>query len=423
MTVTDVWQRCKRIVLLLAMGSLLGTVGMTGALAEGHRDGGRGHGHGHGGPSLGHVEEGPEGSSFWDTVPNEVEEGSEPGDIYWVQPRDDAPRGARGWNVIYVSEIAEGQLAYVSGEIYVPNARRGGEVPVVLWNHETAGNADACAPSRRDHGSADFPRVPALGELLEDGYAVVASDYPGLGLAGPAYYMAGEPNARASLDVVRAARSLPRLRLGDEVSMYGWSQGGQTTLWATQIARTYAPELDIRGSAMIGPATHIRDLTARSMTYDEFAGYVISTLPGIKAAYPELDYADFLTVEGLTEFPSMAAGCWDIWSTGADLTDPYQPDAMAEGGPWWNAMTDAQDFDYATMSDVPFVVFQGLEDTTTPPEMTVRTRDDMCAAGVSVDYREMPGRDHGSGVPVAAEQLPGWFADRFDGAPAESTCS
>lgn len=373
-------------------------------------------------PPLAGVIEGPDGSSFWDTVPAEVAYGTEPGDIHWMQEREDAPQGSRGWNVVYASEIQDGDLAYVSGEIYVPKAKRGGDLPVILWNHETTGVTDACAPSRRDHGPDEFPRIPALDDLLDRGYAVVMSDYPGQGLPGPAYYMSGEPNARASLDVVRAARNLPGLDLGDEIAMYGWSQGGQTTAWASQITGGYAPELDVVGSAVIGPAFNIRDLTLRSMQHTELAGYVISTLPGIKAAYPELDYADFLTTEGLAQFPAMAAGCWDVWETAATVTNPYLPDAMAEGGPWWNAMTDAQDFDYARISELPFAMFQGTDDTTTPPWLTLETADAMCEAGVTVDYREVADADHGSSVTAAAEVLPGWFDDRFDGVEADASC-
>ena len=48
--------------------------------------------------------------------------------------------------------------------------------------------------------------MPALPALLAKGYIVVMSDYPGLGLPGPAYYMAGQPNARASLDMLRVAQ-------------------------------------------------------------------------------------------------------------------------------------------------------------------------------------------------------------------------
>ncbi|WP_221583590.1 hypothetical protein [Microbacterium sp. G2-8] len=45
----------------------------------------------------------------------------------------------------------------------------------------------------------------------------------------------------------------------------------------------------------------------------------------------------------------------------------------------------------------------------------------MCDAGVTVDYREVPG-DHGPSVPNAAAELPGWFDARFAGEEAGLTC-
>lgn len=90
---------------------------------------------------------GPAGANFWD-LPFAVPTGAQRGDIYWTQERPDAPTGSRGWNVIYVSEITPGRMAFVSGEVYLPTAASTGPRDIVLWNHETAGNADACAPSR-----------------------------------------------------------------------------------------------------------------------------------------------------------------------------------------------------------------------------------------------------------------------------------
>ena len=91
--------------------------------------------------------EGPEGANFW-RVPARADAGASRGDILWTQARADAPTGARGWNLIYVSESATGALVYVSGEIYVPQARGSeGPRPLIVWNHGTAGSQDACAPS------------------------------------------------------------------------------------------------------------------------------------------------------------------------------------------------------------------------------------------------------------------------------------
>jgi len=150
-------------------------------------------------------------SEFWDV--DEAPGGdAEAGDIHALEERDDAPQGSKGWSMIYVSEIESGIKKYVSGEIYVPDDSSTTPRDVVLWNHPTTGLADYCAPSRR--GANDI-RIPELQQLLDDGNIVVANDYPGQGLPGPAYYMVGQANARASLDALRTLKHLPEIEHTD----------------------------------------------------------------------------------------------------------------------------------------------------------------------------------------------------------------
>lgn len=365
------------------------------------------------------VAAGPAGSNFWNVFrpPTATEQ---PGEILYAQERADAPAGSRGWNVVYVSEIQPGRLAYVSGEIYVPTAPATAPRDVVLWNHETTGVADACAPSRRNLVEDGLDRVPGLAELLGQGHVVVMSDYPGQGLPGPAYYMAGQPNARASLDMLRVAQNFPEAHASRRFVMYGWSQGGQTTMWAENIAASYAPEFTGLGAALIAPAVRIKDLTLNSMQVPQLAGYVISTLPGIRAYFPELRYGDFLTTEGLEQFSAMADGCFDVWRTASTVTDPYQPDALVPGSPWWNALSAVDAF--APRGSMPFVIYQGAADRTTPVHLTLRERDALCAAGSAVEYVEFAGLDHVPVVPEAARLFPAWAAERFQGRAASNNC-
>ncbi|WP_343729542.1 lipase family protein [Duganella sp.] len=359
------------------------------------------------------------GTDFWDiTVPPPAT--AQPGDIYQVQPRTDAPSGSKGWSVIYVSEIQPGKLAYVSGEIYVPTTAASGQRDVVLWNHETAGLADACAPSRRNTVEQGNDRVPAMPALLAKGYIVVMSDYPGLGLPGPAYYMAGQPNARASLDMLRVAQKFTDANPSKRYVMYGWSQGGQTTMWSENIAASYAPEFTGLGAALIAPAVRIKDLTLNSMTSAENAGYVISTLPGIQAYFPDLKYRDFLTADAMEQLPVLASGCFDVWNTAAGVKDAYVPGALASGSKWWEAMTAVDNF--APKGSMPFMIYQGSADTTTPPPLTRRERVALCSAGSAVNYQEFAGLDHIAVVAAAARLLPDWVESRFKGQAASSNC-
>ena len=59
------------------------------------------------------------------------------------------------------------------------------------------------------------------------------------------------------IDIVRAARSLPRVGEGKDFTVWGHSQGGQAVLFAGMMASAYAPELRLLGVAAAAPATDL----------------------------------------------------------------------------------------------------------------------------------------------------------------------
>ena len=112
--------------------------------------------------------------------------------------------------MLYRSTSPTGAPIAVSGTVAVPkgNAPRGGW-PVITWAHGTTGIADACAPSRANVlGGYDNP---LLNRWLQAGYAVVRTDYEGLGTPGDHPYLIGVSEGRSVLDMVRAARAARRL--------------------------------------------------------------------------------------------------------------------------------------------------------------------------------------------------------------------
>src|SRR6185503_20208786 len=115
--------------------------------------------------------------------------------------------------VLYSSRTAQGAKDAVSGSVSVPKGKppKGGW-PVITFAHGTTGSADACAPSRAASGNpaslATTYIYPQQNEWLRNGYAVVRTDYQGLGTPGPHPYLVGVSEGRSTLDMVRAARRL-----------------------------------------------------------------------------------------------------------------------------------------------------------------------------------------------------------------------
>ena len=139
---------------------------------------------------------------------------------------------------------------------------------MVTWAHGTTGIADRCAPCRAGMpGSYDHP---LLNRWLKAGYAVVRTDYEGLGTPGDHPYLIGDSEGRSVLDMVRAARKLDA-NIGKRVVIAGHSQGGHAALFAGSLARRWTPELTLRGTLAFAPVSHLGEQAAllRALTAPE----------------------------------------------------------------------------------------------------------------------------------------------------------
>src|SRR5262245_59502212 len=121
------------------------------------------------------------------------------------------PSSARAWRILYTTTDTFGKPAVASAVVMAARSAQEGPLPVVAWAHGTTGVVPGCAPSLLED---PFAHVPALPQLLEHGWLYVATDYTGLGTAGPHPYLIGSGQARAVLDAVRAARGMHHVRAG-----------------------------------------------------------------------------------------------------------------------------------------------------------------------------------------------------------------
>ena len=366
----------------------------------------------------------PQGSAFWDTVPTRVPADAKRGDLLWIQERDDAPRNARAWNIVYVTESANKGLEYASGEVYVPRATAASPRRLLVWGVGTAGFQDSCAPSRTPlYRQNRTTRVPAIEALTDRGYVVAMSDYQGLGVPGGTAYLDGPMQAKASLDAARAAMKIPGASVGNEVGLYGFSQGGQTVLWAAHLAATYAPEFKVVGIAPIAPASRHLDLSFYDLGIPENAGYFIARMAGLQVGHPELHLRDVLTPAGLEMLPVMSWGCYEIFAKASQLTEPFaRREALAEGTPW-RARLEANDRFLPLPTSIPVLLIQGDADIDVPVRLTQAVRRDLCEQKIVVEYHELPGVGHTDAVPPSAALLPDWFDARFAGRMAKDTCT
>ncbi|TBW23911.1 hypothetical protein EZJ44_00585 [Arcanobacterium bovis] len=156
----------------------------------------------------------------------------------------------KGVRILYTSINRTGKKIPVSGVVIEPKApwKGKGSRPLVAFAPGTQGVGDKCAPSRKiADGVGDYEQW-FFTSMLKRGYAVVVTDYEGLGTPGMHTYMDRISQGHTVLDSVRAALNLDGWDLSAQtpLAMNGYSQGGGAVASAAELADDYAPELHFK---------------------------------------------------------------------------------------------------------------------------------------------------------------------------------
>jgi len=340
-----------------------------------------------------------------------------PGDVVWAAPRP-APAGARAWTVLYLTQDDDGLLAPVSGVVLAPEgpAPPGGR-PIVTWAHGTVGSADPCAPSR--HGDLG---IPALEQLLDEGYVVAATDYPGLGTPGAQHYLDGGSEGRSVLDAARAAMRLTQTGAGPDVLIWGHSQGGHAALFAAQQSEVHAPDLRVRGLAVAAPVTRVSDLIGLAgRTIPGLGAYYLMAVAGLIDRHPTLDRNQLLSPAGNELLARVEQDCLRPLALAVVVRNERVGAADSLVGTAWAAPVAAADLGPAPLP-MPVLVAQGGQDPLVllgATEAAVRTR---CALGDTVDLRTYAAADHDSVLDASLADTLAFFSSRLDGDTPTSDC-
>ena len=107
------------------------------------------------------------------------------------------------------------------------------------------------------------------------------------------------------------ARTLSSSGASDRVLVAGHSQGGQSALFAGELATSYAPELDVLGVAAAAPAADVEHILPLAGNISGAAGYLAMGIQGFHAAYPEADPAAVLTPDALAKSEAATTQCSD----------------------------------------------------------------------------------------------------------------
>src|SRR6202042_867032 len=129
--------------------------------------------------------------------------------------------------------------------------------------------------------------------MVARGFAIVMTDYEGLGTPPMHTYVNRLAEGQAVLDAARAAMRLPDTSLDPHgpVAFWGYSQGGGATASAAELASSYAPELRIVGTYAGAPPADLKELFPYA-DGSALVGVVGYALNSVITSYPE--FADVI---------------------------------------------------------------------------------------------------------------------------------
>jgi hypothetical protein len=282
----------------------------------------------------------------------------------------------------YVTTDARGRRALSTGTLFLPKGRppRGGW-PVISWAHGTSGLGDSCAPSLIGPALPKRDR-PYLANWMREGYAIVASDYAGLGTPGLMAYLHGRSEAHNIVDIVKAGRAYarrlsPESRLARKWVVIGQSQGAGAAIYTARHATRFGGRaLDYRGAVGTGTPAYIENVVTQLApgfppVSTGITAYMAYILAGMRWTYPDLGIDGVLTDEGRRYVRLAETRC--VFSFEQDLEDAVLGNFFVRG------LSTVPNFARATRRylampergfDKPFFMGHGIDDTDVPYALT-----------------------------------------------------
>jgi hypothetical protein len=309
----------------------------------------------------------------------------------------------------------------VSGTFYLPKgAAPAGGWPLVAWAHGTLGVADVCAPSWASHRPRDATYIE---RWLENGFAVVTTDYQGLGGPGPHPYLTWEAEGRSVLDSARAALATWPDRLARKVFVTGQSQGSGAALGATRIAPTYAPDLPLQATAATGVVSTFPNGPYKPPSTAIGSPHYISLLM-LGGALPDGSSPDALaTDKGKALLKAARESC----------NTEMRAVAQKQGITAANAFVEPIDRIAARLSPVtdmtpvklpvPVLLGTGLADKTLSPRRQFAAVRAFCSAGSDIVWKTYAGATHNGGLLASFPDALAMFKAVLAGQTVASNCT
>jgi hypothetical protein len=336
-----------------------------------------------------------------------------PGELIRSEEFDgyDLPPGVLAVRILYHSRSATAEDVATSGVVLYPEEKppvRGW--PVIAWAHDLNGVARQCAPSL----ARNLKRGPLLSMYVSLGYAVVATDYTGLGTDFRNAFRDIESNAWDVIYSIPAARrAVPGLR--SEWIAVGYGEGGLTVVRIAELGSIveshYLGGIVIAGLTGLGPQSP----SAEGNPYHS----PLSLAYGVKTVFPEFEVGDILTESALRLYPKLEQDCAEPTREEKSTSEMLKPN-------WQNNRFVEQYLNRNTVGEkparAPLLVIASEASARTPENSTAQVIRRMCQQGDRVQFETYANPDPTNVIGESVRDQMAWIQGRLAGRGAPGNC-
>ena len=249
------------------------------------------------------------------------------------------------------------------------------------------------------------------------GYAIVATDYTGLGTNFRNAFLDGPSNATDVINSVPAARAaVPQL--GTRWIVMGEAEGGLAVVSVAE------KENEIRDPGYLGGLA-ISDLATVKEIYENSARspsslMLLALAYGIKTVYPQFQVTDMLTEKALALYH-------DIEQMGSQARTIPELSVLQMVKPGWESNAFVRQYFVRNSLGKartygPILAISSAANSASLTAMTDQAVTRMCKQGDRVQWERYPDLDAGSVIGDSVRDQIGWIETRFAGRPSTTNC-
>lgn len=319
-----------------------------------------------------------------------------------LKPRGEVPRGTRNLLSYHMAEDSTGQYCASSYSI------QQWAIPGFVTGQQVA--------------SISFLEVQVA---LQQGWAVVVPDHQG----PEAAFAHGPLAGRIALDGIRAAENFAPMNLdgaATKVGLMGYSGGSIPTMWAAEMRKTYAPELNIVGAVSGGTDADLGELVNLANN-NAASGLVYAGMVGL--AHEDPEFAAFLRESSNPLGQALLAGKDQLCVAYQAALFPFMNIKGLFDTPGDPMMAPAAQavLDRTRMGksvpDMPVFLYQANMDWLVPVGPVNKLYGTYCQdPNARVTYTRDHFSEHLSMEAVGLPSAMMWMRDRFAGVPVENGC-